>query len=67
MVVANVGDSRAVLCRKGKAMRLSHDDDPDDPDESSRIKKFGGKIVQNSQGVMQVRFTLAFFCLFVCS
>ena len=54
MVVANVGDSRAVLCRKGKAQRLSHDDDPDDPLEFVRVTRQGGKIVQNSQGISQV-------------
>ena len=59
MVVANVGDSRAVLCRKGKAMRLSHDDDPDDPEEFLRVTKLGGKIVQNSQGISQVLPTMS--------
>lgn len=54
MVVANVGDSRAVLCRKGKAVRLSHDDDPDDSEEHQRIKKYGGRVLQNSQGISQV-------------
>lgn len=57
MVVANVGDSRAVLCRRGKAQRLSHDDDPDDPHEVVRVTKQGGRIVQNSQGMSQVHPT----------
>ncbi|KAL8607572.1 hypothetical protein ACOMHN_003491 [Nucella lapillus] len=54
LVVAHVGDSRAVLCRKGRALRLSHDDDPDDPKESERVLRVGGKIIQNSQGISQV-------------
>lgn len=54
LVVAHVGDSRAVLCRKGGAMRLSFDHDPDDPDETVRVTKHGGRIIQNSQGISQV-------------
>lgn len=54
LVVGHVGDSRAVLCRKGRAMRLSMDHDPDDPDEIQRIQKQGGRIIQNSQGISQV-------------
>ncbi|KAK7501384.1 hypothetical protein BaRGS_00007509 [Batillaria attramentaria] len=54
LVVAHVGDSRAVLCRKGGAVRLSIDHDPDDPDETERVTKHGGRIIQNSQGNSQV-------------
>lgn len=54
MVVGHVGDSRAVLCRKGSSVRLSVDHDPDDPDENQRVTKKGGRIIQNSQGISQV-------------
>ena len=34
---ANIGDSRAVLCRNGKAVPLSTDHKPDLPSEHNRI------------------------------
>jgi protein phosphatase 1G len=37
LVCANAGDSRAVLCRAGKAVALSEDHKPDDPVENKRI------------------------------
>lgn len=45
IVVANCGDSRAVLCRKGKAIPLSRDHKPDRPDELSRIEAAGGRVI----------------------
>jgi len=39
---ANVGDSRAVLCREGKAILLSLDHKPDRADEIARIQAAGG-------------------------
>ncbi|KAF5804562.1 putative protein-serine/threonine phosphatase [Helianthus annuus] len=45
IVVANCGDSRAVLCRNGKAVPLSNDHKPDSPDELSRIESAGGKVL----------------------
>lgn len=39
---ANAGDSRAVLCRAGKALALSEDHKPDNPGESARITAAGG-------------------------
>mmetsp|Transcript_43988 Transcript_43988/g.99390 ORF Transcript_43988/g.99390 Transcript_43988/m.99390 type:complete len:647 (+) Transcript_43988:87-2027(+) len=39
---ANVGDSRALLCREGKAVQLSLDHKPDREDEAERIKAAGG-------------------------
>jgi len=42
--VANAGDSRAVLCRAGKAYQLSFDHKLDNEKEKARIAKAGGKI-----------------------
>jgi serine/threonine protein phosphatase PrpC len=39
---ANVGDSRALLCRDGKAVQLSLDHKPDRDDETARIESAGG-------------------------
>jgi serine/threonine protein phosphatase PrpC len=35
---ANIGDSRAILCRNGKALDLSVDHKAKRPDEQERIK-----------------------------
>ncbi|XP_023755599.1 probable protein phosphatase 2C 75 isoform X2 [Lactuca sativa] len=43
--VANCGDSRAVLCRNGRAIPLSVDHKPDREDERSRIESCGGRIM----------------------
>jgi serine/threonine protein phosphatase PrpC len=37
LTVANLGDSRAVLCRRGKAVRITTDHKPTDPSEQQRI------------------------------
>ena len=42
LVVANAGDSRAVLCRSGIAVPLSEDHKPALPSESARIEAAGG-------------------------
>ncbi|CAK9090373.1 Probable protein phosphatase 2C 3 (PP2C 3) [Durusdinium trenchii] len=39
---ANVGDSRALLCRNGRALQLSLDHKPSRADESKRIEQAGG-------------------------
>lgn len=44
IVCANAGDSRAVLCRDGRAMPLSQDHKPNDEKERRRILAAGGKI-----------------------
>ncbi|GMJ10737.1 hypothetical protein HRI_004742900 [Hibiscus trionum] len=45
IIVANCGDSRAVLCRKGKPVPLSADHKPDRPDELDRIQEAGGRVI----------------------
>ncbi|KAH0925840.1 hypothetical protein HID58_018096 [Brassica napus] len=45
IVVANCGDSRAVLCRNGKPFPLSTDHKPDRPDELDRIEGAGGRVI----------------------
>ncbi|XP_028757125.1 probable protein phosphatase 2C 24 [Neltuma alba] len=45
VIVANCGDSRAVLCRNGKPIPLSSDHKPDRPDELNRIHEAGGRVI----------------------
>ena len=44
LLVANVGDSRCVLCRSGVALDMSIDHKPDDDKELNRIENAGGKV-----------------------
>jgi serine/threonine protein phosphatase PrpC len=44
LISANVGDSRAVLCRDGRAINLTKDHKPNDPDERKRIEGLGGSV-----------------------
>lgn len=46
VVVANVGDSRAMLIQKGKAVPLSEDHKPENPIERNRIKAAGGQVIK---------------------
>ncbi|XP_071391964.1 protein phosphatase Mn(2+)-dependent 1K [Centroberyx affinis] len=59
LVVASVGDSRAMLCRKGKAVKLTVDHTPERKDEKERIKKSGGFVTWNSLGQPHVNGRLA--------
>ncbi|XP_008289841.1 protein phosphatase Mn(2+)-dependent 1K [Stegastes partitus] len=59
LVVGSVGDSRAMLCRKGKALKLTVDHTPERKDEKERIKKSGGFITWNSLGQPNVNGRLA--------
>ncbi|XP_051151117.1 probable protein phosphatase 2C 59 isoform X1 [Andrographis paniculata] len=45
LLVANVGDSRAVICRGGKAFAVSRDHKPDQTDERQRIEDAGGFVM----------------------
>ncbi|GLD91560.1 hypothetical protein PINS_up000093 [Pythium insidiosum] len=53
LYVTNLGDSRAVLCRDGKALALTRDHKPSLPDERHRILKAGG-FVAEFHGVARV-------------
>eukprot|EP00262_Sarcandra_glabra_P000657 TRINITY_DN1079_c0_g2_i1.p1 TRINITY_DN1079_c0_g2~~TRINITY_DN1079_c0_g2_i1.p1 ORF type:complete len:552 (-),score=102.26 TRINITY_DN1079_c0_g2_i1:568-2223(-) len=46
IIVANCGDSRAVLCRGKEAVPLSVDHKPNREDEYERIEAAGGKVIQ---------------------
>ncbi|XP_057799282.1 probable protein phosphatase 2C 59 [Salvia miltiorrhiza] len=45
LLVANVGDSRAVICRGGHAFAVSRDHKPDQTDERQRIEQAGGFVM----------------------
>ncbi|KAL5699662.1 protein-serine/threonine phosphatase [Ranunculus cassubicifolius] len=45
LLVANVGDSRAVICRGGNAIAVSRDHKPDQTDERQRIEDAGGFVM----------------------
>ncbi|KAM9836478.1 protein phosphatase Mn(2+)-dependent 1K [Aulostomus maculatus] len=59
LVVGSVGDSRAMLCRKGRASMITKDHTPDRKDERQRIQRFGGFVTWNSVGVANVNGRLA--------
>jgi len=50
LVVGHVGDSRALLCRKDKAHKITEDHDPESESERRRIQKCQGRIVWSSVG-----------------
>lgn len=50
VVCANAGDSRAILCRGGKPVELSHDHKPSDAAERERIEAVGGRVEETRVG-----------------
>ncbi|KAF2966301.1 hypothetical protein GQX73_g7263 [Xylaria multiplex] len=55
LYTANVGDARIILCRAGKALRLSYDHKGSDENEGKRIAHAGGLILNNRvNGVLAV-------------
>lgn len=55
LYTANVGDARVILCRNGKALRLSYDHKGSDDSEGKRIAGAGGLILNNRvNGVLAV-------------
>jgi len=59
LYIANIGDARAVLSRKGKAVRLSKDHKAGDPQEKKRVEKAGGKITTSDIPRVEGRLALA--------
>ncbi|PTQ44904.1 hypothetical protein MARPO_0017s0024 [Marchantia polymorpha] len=45
IIVANCGDSRAVLSRGGRAIALSNDHKPEREDEMARVEAAGGRVI----------------------
>ncbi|CAI0376567.1 unnamed protein product [Linum tenue] len=60
LLVANVGDSRAVICRGGNAIAVSRDHKPDQTDERQRIEDAGG-FVMWAGSYLYFNETLSFF------
>jgi protein phosphatase 1L len=58
IIVANTGDSRAVLCTDGNAIALSVDHKPNRADEYERITALGGKVITYA-GAPRVQGVLA--------
>jgi protein phosphatase PTC1 len=55
LYTANAGDARIVLCRNGKALRLSYDHKGSDENEGKRVANAGGLILNNRvNGVLAV-------------
>jgi len=58
LTVANVGDSRAVLCQNRDCVRLTEDHLPFVPAESERIVRCNGFVAQSSHGTPRVNGVL---------
>ena len=63
LYTANVGDARIVLCRNGKALRLSYDHKGSDENEGKRIAGAGGLILNNRVQRCTGRHSRAWRCL----
>jgi protein phosphatase 1L len=50
LIMAHVGDSRAVMCREKRAICLTSDHKPDREDEEKRIKQLGGTVERHEAG-----------------
>lgn len=59
LIVANVGDSRAVLCKNGVAVQLSVDHDPGRPLQRAEVESRGGVVLTMPGDVARVDGQLA--------
>ncbi|XP_033728618.1 protein phosphatase 1K, mitochondrial-like [Pecten maximus] len=59
LTIGHVGDTRALLCRGGKAIALTQDHNPDNIGERKRIQARGGVITPNSLGTPKVNGNLS--------
>ncbi|XP_002984183.2 probable protein phosphatase 2C 28 [Selaginella moellendorffii] len=59
LIVANVGDSRAVLCRGGEAVVVSVDHEPQKPEEREMVESKGGEVSLTLGGIYRVDRRLA--------
>jgi serine/threonine protein phosphatase PrpC len=67
LVLANVGDSDAYLCRDGIARRLTVHHKAIDPQESKRIWQSGGVVLGDRvSGMLEVRVARAWLSVFRC-
>lgn len=56
LTVANIGDSRGVMCDKnGKTVNMTTDHKPNNDDERKRIEAAGGEVYESSPGIWRVR------------
>ena len=60
LLLANAGDSRAVLCRNNQAVRLTQDHNlTRNPAERRRVSSRGGMVMEDGQGVYRVMLSQA--------
>ena len=59
LVIASVGDSRAILCRDGKAQLLTSDHTPSSTEEKNRVLASGGSVEIDGEMTPRVNGRLA--------
>jgi len=54
LVIGQIGDSVAILCRDKEPRRLTVEHDPSVPEERDRIEKLGGRLIPDSKETLRV-------------